>query len=921
MSRAPSATPLRRFLRGLFITGLSLLLPFQLALLWFASLDAPVKLPASVTSFLTERLAAQGLRLQARDFWLLPDQSLAADDLTLEVIGVTGEIFTTERIEIGVSLPNLLGGRVSAKRVRVRGGKLWCPAAVSQFGQNRLLAEDIRLEGRREGRWLMVPSLLARSGKFVAAFQGELPSALLLPSPAPAGTRSTTPLAASVAPALRLIEDILLVAERSGGASLTLEAKGTASGGAQVTGHAVIGNDWSQAGIGLIQTRELVARGTAELDALGQLQKWRTQIAAKHLAFRTLRAGELALLLEGTHRLAETQGHLTLEQVDIDTFGGLQIQATLTRPRNSTGQAGLGAQFRATTALSRVEGLARWIPAARATEPDDFSLQIPTGNLAASDLLRAAPFLEAPFAQADIGLTSGLNIADLEIRRVGVQWHASGEVSCSGLEAMGLSATTIAPRRNLPLLTRFSYQPERTPYALQLRDLRLASVTGEADCSLDPGGPFVLRLQGELQPACLDRLLGPWWAELWKLFTLNDHPPYATIDVASHWGEQTSEVRGRVHLADFTFLGAPFRSVDVVVQAEAKSTIIGLQRLQGGAVAADGSLHGTVTWDWSKPVAERGPYIRLHGDLQPWIAGRCASAELGETLRNLRLSAEHSLDLELSPRAGALAMVAHVKNPGPFTAWGIASQGLILDVTSHAEHLSIKAGLALADGQAELTILGNPFKDATVRLQLQGCDPVKVAKVMEQWEPAPAGTTPPSTPTGATSSRGKLDLKFLGSINLKAPRLLKGRGEFALFDPELKRVRVLGGISSLLETIGVKSTSYDLTEAQGTFGCLAGRAYFPDLVIKGPDARLALTGEVDLLAASLDFAGDFALPKKEGFNPLDIFNLNRALISLSRIRVNGPLAKPEVSTLPKLSDILKLNKDSELGKIPPSVLE
>jgi hypothetical protein len=77
---------------------------------------------------------------------------LAADDVTLEIIGLTGEVFTATRIEVGVSLPELLAGRVSPTRIRLRGGKLWCPASVSRLGQSRLLIEDIRLETRREGR-------------------------------------------------------------------------------------------------------------------------------------------------------------------------------------------------------------------------------------------------------------------------------------------------------------------------------------------------------------------------------------------------------------------------------------------------------------------------------------------------------------------------------------------------------------------------------------------------------------------------------------------------------------------------------------------------------------------------------------------------------------------------------------------------
>lgn len=121
MKKAPAVSGFRKFLRGLVITGLSLLLPVQLALLWLASLDGPVQLPSTLTESLTKRLAEQGLRLQARQFWVLPDQSLAADDVSLEVIGLTGEIFTATRIEVGVSLPELLAGRVSPTRVRLRG--------------------------------------------------------------------------------------------------------------------------------------------------------------------------------------------------------------------------------------------------------------------------------------------------------------------------------------------------------------------------------------------------------------------------------------------------------------------------------------------------------------------------------------------------------------------------------------------------------------------------------------------------------------------------------------------------------------------------------------------------------------------------------------------------------------------------------
>jgi len=82
-----------------------------------------------------------------------------------------------------------------------------------------------------------------------------------------------------------------------------------------------------------------------------------------------------------------------------------------------------------------------------------------------------------------------------------------------------------------------------------------------------------------------------------------------------------------------------------------------------------------------------------------------------------------------------------------------------------------------------------------------------------------------------------------------------------------------------------------------------------------------LAGEVDLKGMTLDFVGDLSLPRKQGFNPLDIINLNRALVSLTKIKLQGPLEKPETRAIPSLKDIVKPNKDSNLGKIPAGILE
>ena len=66
MKPRPATSPVRRFLRGLANTAAYLLLPCQLALLWFVTREGPLELPGMVARALEERCAEAGGRLHAR---------------------------------------------------------------------------------------------------------------------------------------------------------------------------------------------------------------------------------------------------------------------------------------------------------------------------------------------------------------------------------------------------------------------------------------------------------------------------------------------------------------------------------------------------------------------------------------------------------------------------------------------------------------------------------------------------------------------------------------------------------------------------------------------------------------------------------------------------------------------------------------
>ncbi len=203
MNAQPASSPLRRFLRGLTNTCLFLLLPVQLALCWVAGLDRPVRLPEFLTEKVSARLAEGGLRLVARDYWLLPDLTLAADDLSLGLEGLTGDVFVASRVELALNPLRLAAGQAEPTRLKITGGRLWCPASVARGGTRRALLEEVTVDLGKEGRWLQLRSVQARGGKITCHLSGEIPAGLLRldgrsPETAPASRRAAALLGLSL---------------------------------------------------------------------------------------------------------------------------------------------------------------------------------------------------------------------------------------------------------------------------------------------------------------------------------------------------------------------------------------------------------------------------------------------------------------------------------------------------------------------------------------------------------------------------------------------------------------------------------------------------------------------------------------------------------------------------------------------------
>jgi len=907
MKSKQASSPFRRFLRGLTNTCLLLLLPVQLTLCWVANLDHPTKLPDFLTERISTQLAEQGLSLQARNFWMMPDLTLAADDLSLGVDGMSGDIFTAARVEIALNPALLIAGQIEPTQVRLSGARLWCPASVARGGVRRPLIDTLTLDVTKEGRWLNLRSIQARGGKITCHLSGEVPTGLLRPEK---DNKGLIPLSRRLADAFASIETAIDVAERSGGASVSLRCQGSSDGSAEISVQAVLGNDWSDSGLGLIQVRGLNLRGAIKVAAEGRITDWRVDGGAQEMAWRNITAERIDLRARGKSRREDTVAELTLAQAK---GAGLELRRVKLDARPISGD-GYRIAFGILSDGSTASGSA--ILASTGT----VTAAISHAHLSGAEI-SAQPELGRLLHAAGVDLRGDVLLREVaaNLSAKGEVTQASGEIALSGFRGLGLSAEAISPDKELPLRTHFDFDPTRAAAPLQLRDLRLASVTGSVDCELKAGGAFMLHLNGEMEPVCLDRVLGEWWVSLWKMFFLRERP-YAFIEVESHWGSLTSVTKGRALLNRFDFMGAPFRHVEVSIDADPKQTSIGLHRLGGGDSEADGSVDGSATWDWTKPLALAGPVVRAEGNLQPWIAARCAGKDFGEALRGLSLPIDRRLTLLLTPGVKGPDVKTSIECAGAFSAWGISGSSLQASTENIDGGMRVRAKLGLADGEARLSLDGDPLRQTKLSLGLKGCDPAQIGQLLNDLSTPPPKDAPPA-PATRVASAGKLDLDFAGYLDLEKPRLLKGLGHYTLTDPALKKVRLLGDISKVLEALGVGATTYELSQAKGTFGCVGGQAYFPDLAITGPKARLDLAGEIDLQASTLNFEGDFSLPRQGGLNPLDLLNLNRALISLTKIKLKGPISKPETSAIPTLKDIINSQKDSKLGKIPDGIQE
>jgi hypothetical protein len=365
---------------------------------------------------------------------------------------------------------------------------------------------------------------------------------------------------------------------------------------------------------------------------------------------------------------------------------------------------------------------------------------------------------------------------------------------------------------------------------------------------------FQMRIRGQAFPPLLDSILGHlrWWQNLWREAAIGEQPLVADVGVYGRWGS-LPDTSHAVVCADVA--GGYFRQLALdrlLVALRHHPGSVDLHTLLGRA--RSGSVNGSLYWELSTAEREQRMHFALSSDLaypdlraalrdsDDW-ADRFAPAEPPRLQVRGRLFPDDPDDIQrdvllvTGHAPGAARVEGLPVNDVRFTA---RVDGPVLDISESTFTTCAGAGelrLRLDDRFAKAA----PF---TLYLNLKDADYPQVLTTLRQfWEL-----------TGddiAAAGRVDLDADLSGQAGVLTS--MRGEGKFAIHESELGQVRILGGLSRLLEVVGLRFTTLQLDTCNAVWILREGELKFPSILLSGPWINLDANGIVELPAIGLDF--------------------------------------------------------------------
>lgn len=877
---------LARLLRWTLWLGLSAALLVQLRVLS----DGGLRVPDFVLDIAARRLARHGVVLRAEAVWLDPRGRVLVIEPRLALAGneEPSDFAAADAVSLRLLRRDLLRGKINPARVELAGLSLRLPARQSPSGVDEVLLAggEFRLS-RPPGEAWIVEQASARVLDVPTAFSGVLPSG---GAAAPVGdvdkaVRITLRRAADF---YRRLADLPLDSVRSLRIDLSPDRLVASAGlpRLDIPDHPAIPDPLvgsSLENVGLALALPFDDSGVPEL-----------RIEAGRLAAPAglaLETGPVSLGLR-----APAKGEIELDLA----ASGIRKTDTTVPPaplvlsaRHSAADGRLAARFSTRLADAPWSVSVEGLPASRSGSASA------AGALTPALLDQIRPFLP-PKARPILTIADPVSVALTASAADG----APGPVVVRAVAGRAVAHHVRFDRAGAVLTYDHAAGRLRADELVLVQDDSLAAGSYEMDArTLD----FRFLLGGRLRPMAIEGWFSGWWDRFWDDFGFGPRPADAEVDIQGRWG----------HVEPTTvFVGASSGPMKLRAQPlDALSTRVWIRYNFFDILAFRATHEGHVAeGSFAQSLAENGHWSRLAFD----VRADFPLSALPNIFPDDGPAIAEPFSLDAPPR---IHLVGSVAGPGA-PADQTGRQRYALDLSTSAplryhgfplDHLSlrleredaliklenIRAGFAdgLARGRAELS---GPEADRWLAFDLQLHD-AKPDLVIARWRafqatfpPAPETTEPASRSESAPQPLGgSLDFSLRATGPLEQPLGYSGRGSARITGADLARIRLLGGLSSVLSEIGVGLTTLRLTDLEADFDLQKNRLVFDTLKLTGPSALVEADGEATLPEGGLAFSAKVRpFEQKSGIISSTVGLVLTPLTHVLEVELDGTLENP-----------------------------
>ena len=817
--------------------ALVILILLQCAYLYLHS--SPVFLRDWVEKQIRTELATSGLDFSVDQLDLNAKGRIRFGDLTLRQTGQVGALAILKEVRLEIDPLSLIAGSLNISQLEVKGGILNCPAFISPSGSEETLLQDLRATLQpHENDWALRNfSFRLHNASVYGAFHDDPPLLLQMDKDIKSDglpkrfqkaladlVRVRPQLAALNAPVITLksIQDNQVYAQ--------LQARGLQVPDLLISKRLILETKLQREPGHLLFTAPIK----------GRLENAHIK---KKLRVTNLQFQLPAPSTELTPSLFPLEVQLSTGpiQIDAELAGRFIGKARMEDPSHlkMKGVAGFHHSFTAVSASANLEKKTAKIETRFHIHPGDISkLQafIPRKHLEQVKLREPIEGnLNARFEE-DWKLSSAE--FSLDARQIEIL-----EVPLAGLRARG------------------TYTPGLLEVPEVFAQFKPGNVSGSFHQDLKTGD-YRFLLDGRMFPEQLNPWFGTWWDDLWARFNFTGLPMYANMDISGRWNDLIRrDIYGAGKIISASYRGTPFEEAQGILRCIPKYT----EFFDLKAKFPDGYAKGKLAWILHP--RDRGRITSRRFNLEGKLSLNNASKLFGDRVKKVLAD----FTIEEPPEIKADGVIfGHGQfdflEQQPVSQFFVRGQGgkstflsvpmdhLDIDLKSHAGAITIdpvKFGFAEGEGDGWLKInphsAGPPME---LSIQLKDADKDLALRNLAR---NPKLNLKPPKPTEEKSKLKSFSLHAKGNHGDIAS--FDGNGSFALQDPSLAKVNILGMLFKELKNLPIPFISYRFDRMESDFKLQKEFMVFgPEpLKILGPTSKVDATGHLNIKTRELNF--------------------------------------------------------------------